>query len=44
LTTRHGVSLTEEEVRQRYAYRNFPEFIEAFKVSLRFCASPKTTR
>jgi aminodeoxyfutalosine deaminase len=31
LTARHGVVMTENEVRQRYAYRNFPEFIEAFK-------------
>src|SRR5256884_2039879 len=31
LTARHGVKMTEEEVRRRYAYRDFPEFIEAFK-------------
>jgi aminodeoxyfutalosine deaminase len=31
LTALHGVTMTEAEVRQRYAYRNFPEFIEAFK-------------
>ncbi len=31
LTARHGVNITEEEVRRRYAYRDFPEFIEAFK-------------
>jgi len=31
LTARHGVIMTEDEVRQRYAYRDFPEFIEAFK-------------
>src|SRR5258708_25167027 len=31
LTARHGVVMTEEEVRHRYAYRDFPEFIEAFK-------------
>jgi aminodeoxyfutalosine deaminase len=30
LTARHGARVTEEEVRRRYAYRNFPEFIEAF--------------
>jgi adenosine deaminase len=30
LTARHGTRVTEEEVRRRYAYRNFPEFIEAF--------------
>jgi adenosine deaminase len=31
LTARHGVLMTEGEVRQRYAYRDFTEFIEAFK-------------
>src|SRR5437762_14138288 len=31
LTARHADLTTEEEVRQRYAYRDFPEFIEAFK-------------
>jgi adenosine deaminase len=31
LTARHGVRMSEEEVCQRYAYRDFPEFIEAFK-------------
>src|SRR5260370_36486058 len=31
LTARHGVIMTGEEVRQRYAYRDFPEFIAAFK-------------
>src|SRR6267143_6656312 len=31
LTAQHGVVMTEEEVRQRYAYRDFPGFIEAFK-------------
>src|SRR6266699_707100 len=31
LTARHGLVMTEQEVRQRYTYGNFPEFIEAFK-------------
>jgi aminodeoxyfutalosine deaminase len=31
LTQRQGVFVTEQEVRQRYAYRNFTEFLESFK-------------
>lgn len=31
LTARHSVAMTEEDVRRRYSYRNFAEFIEAFK-------------
>jgi aminodeoxyfutalosine deaminase len=31
LAVRHGIGLSEEEVRRRYAYRDFMEFIEAFK-------------
>lgn len=41
LTARHGVAITEEEVRQRYAYRNFPEFIEAFKWVTSFLTEPQ---
>lgn len=41
LTARHGVSMSEEEVRQRYAYRNFPEFIEAFKWVTSFLRHPE---
>ena len=41
LTARHGVVMTEEEVRQRYAYRNFPEFIEAFKWVTSFLREPQ---
>jgi adenosine deaminase len=41
LTARHGVAMTEEEVRQRYAYRNFPEFIEAFKWVTTFLREPR---
>src|SRR5260370_6963318 len=40
LTARHGVVMTEEEVRRRYAYRNFPEFIEAFKWVTSFLREP----
>src|SRR5450432_1295686 len=28
---RHGIELSEEDVRRRYGYRDFAEFIEAFK-------------
>jgi len=41
LTARHGVVMTEEEVRLRYAYRNFPEFIEAFKWVTSFLREPQ---
>src|ERR1700732_5549606 len=41
LTARHGVVMTEEEVRLRYACRNFPEFIEAFKWVTSFLREPQ---
>jgi len=41
LAARHGVLLTEEEVRRRYAYRDFPEFIEAFKWITSFLREPQ---
>src|SRR5258708_20323708 len=41
LTARHGVLMTEEEVRHRYAYRDFPEFIEAFKWVTSFLREPQ---
>jgi aminodeoxyfutalosine deaminase len=41
LTARHGVVMSEEEVRQRYAYRDFPEFIEAFKWVTSFLRDPQ---
>src|SRR5437879_7965660 len=44
LTARHGVVMTEEEVRQRYAYRNFGEFIEAFKWVTSFLRDPQEDR
>jgi aminodeoxyfutalosine deaminase len=40
LTARHGVVLTEEEVLRSYAYRDFPEFIEAFKWITSFLREP----
>src|SRR5216684_8022393 len=41
LTASHGVVMTEEEVRHRYAYRDFPEFIEAFKWVTSFLREPQ---
>lgn len=41
LTARHGLAITEEEVRRRYAYRDFPEFIEAFKWVTSFLRDPQ---
>jgi len=35
------VVMTEEEVRHRYAYRDFPEFIEAFKWVTSFLRDPQ---
>lgn len=40
LAARHGVSLSEDEVRQRYDYANFTEFIEAFKWVTSFLRDP----
>ena len=41
LAARHGVTLSEEEVRQRYDYRNFTEFLEAFKWVTSFLRTPE---
>jgi aminodeoxyfutalosine deaminase len=41
LMSRHGHELSEEEIRQRYAYRNFSEFIEAFKWVTSFLREPQ---
>lgn len=41
LTRRHGVPVTEEEVRRRYGYRNFMEFLEAFKWVTSFLREPQ---
>lgn len=40
LAARHGLKLSEEEVRQRYAYSNFTEFIESFKWVTSFLRDP----
>ena len=41
LTARHGVTVTEEEVRLRYAYQNFVEFLETFKWVTSFLRDPQ---
>jgi aminodeoxyfutalosine deaminase len=41
LTARHGVNLSQDEVRRHYAYRDFPEFIEAFKWVTSFLREPE---
>jgi aminodeoxyfutalosine deaminase len=41
LTARHGLRQTEAEVHRRYAYRNFHEFIEAFKWVTSFLREPQ---
>src|SRR6266849_5163532 len=41
LAARHGILIAEEEVRRRYAYRNFSEFIEAFKWVTSFLREPQ---
>jgi aminodeoxyfutalosine deaminase len=41
LAARHGVALAEEEVRRRYAYTNFAEFLDAFKWVTSFLREPQ---
>lgn len=41
LAARHGASVREAEVRRRYAYRDFGEFIEAFKWVTSFLRAPE---
>ena len=41
LTTRHGLDVTEQEVRARYAYQNFPQFLETFKWVTSFLRQPQ---
>jgi aminodeoxyfutalosine deaminase len=41
LTARHGVTVTEQEVRRRYAYHNFLEFLETFKWVTSFLRDPQ---
>ncbi len=38
---RYGVNATEQEVRRRYEFRNFPEFLEAFKWVTFFLREPQ---
>jgi adenosine deaminase len=41
LAARHGVEVTEQEVRRRYAYPNFAEFLETFKWVTSFLRDPQ---
>ncbi len=41
LAARHGVAVTEPEVRQRYVYQNFTEFLETFKWVTSFLRDPQ---
>ena len=41
LAARHGVAVTEPEVRERYAYQNFTEFLETFKWVTSFLRDPQ---
>ena len=41
LAARHGIEVSEQEVRHRYAYQNFLEFLETFKWVTSFLREPK---
>jgi aminodeoxyfutalosine deaminase len=41
LTARRGLEVSEEDIRRRYAYRDFSEFIEAFKWVTSYLYEPK---
>lgn len=41
LIARHGVKAAEQEVRQRYAFRNFSEFLDTFKWLTSFLREPQ---
>jgi aminodeoxyfutalosine deaminase len=41
LAARHGAAVTEHEVRRRYAYQNFMEFLETFKWITSFLRDPQ---
>ena len=41
LAARHGIQVSEEEVRERYAYKDFNAFIEAFKWVTSFVREPE---
>jgi aminodeoxyfutalosine deaminase len=40
LAARHGIAITEDDVKQRYAYTDFAAFIEAFKWVTSFLRDP----
>lgn len=41
LMAKYGVHVTEQELGQRYAFRNFPEFLETFKWLISFLREPE---
>jgi len=41
LMARYGINATEQEVHQRYEFRDFPEFLEAFKWITSFLRAPQ---
>jgi aminodeoxyfutalosine deaminase len=41
LAARHGITVTQEEARRRYAYRDFAGFLEAFKWVTTFLRDPE---
>src|SRR5690349_22071883 len=41
LMARHGVQATEQEVRERYAFHDFPGFLETFKWLTSFLREPQ---
>src|SRR5215831_1200932 len=41
LLVRHGVKLDHQELRQRYSFHNFPEFLETFKWITSFLREPQ---
>jgi aminodeoxyfutalosine deaminase len=41
LAARHGLTVTEREVRQRYDYQNFMDFLETFKWVTSFLSEPR---
>ena len=41
LMARHGIQATEKEVRERYAFRDFPGFLETFKWLTSFLREPQ---
>ncbi len=41
LAARHGIEVSEEDVRERYVYRNFAEFLEAIKWVTSYLREPQ---